>query len=344
MISRLLRSSVAFVLGFAAVCTCVSLATPQIRVRRVSDKIEMFRLHSDRFDTVLLGSSRTGRQVVPAVFDQAMAAAGVPTRTFNLGIEGLRPPEDSMVLDKALHGRAKPMKFLVVECNALQSLMIEEDKWTTRAIFTHDAKRLGVYWRHIWARQLDDPWQFEDWLKRTWDYSREFIVHLRHFVWNQARVSEGAARLSAAITGIPRNEKRQPPPEDGFYLKETELTPLAGKELAKYRKNLDAQKSAAPVPVFEDTASQAELREKKAWADRLGARLVLVSPPFLKQHNFTPKDLDGVIFLDFSDPNQFPELFAPEGRRDYGHLNDATSRRYSQILAERLATALQSPP
>ena len=343
MIRRAVAAASAFVLGFAAACVLISQAVPQVRVRKVSDKIEMFQSHGDEFDTVLLGSSRTGRQVIPAVFDRAMAAAGIPTRTYNLGIEGMRPPMDMLVLEKALAGRVKPLKFLIVECIPLQSLMSEEDKWTTQSIFTHDAKRLMVFWRHAWATPLDEPFRGSRYLRRLREYLPEFAVHFRHFIWNYARISEGSARLAAAITGVPRKELLQTPPPDGFYIRETELEPLAGKELKRYQKDLAAMRAKPPKLQHLDAVNQGELREKKALADRFGAKLVLVSPPFIKSSNFHPRDMEDVVFIDYSDANRYPEFYAPESRRDYGHLNDDASIGYTKSLAERIAAALRDP-
>jgi hypothetical protein len=344
VVQRAVQSGLAFCLGFGIFCMVVSSSTPEIRVRKVTEKIETFRAHSDDFDTIFVGTSRTARQVIPAVFDHAMAELGTPTRTFNLGFEGLRPPEDWFVLDRALVGRTKPLKFLVMECGPILTNMPEEDKWTTRSILTHDAKRLGVYWRQIWAGSMDRSPGSLPKLKEIWSRFRAFVVHFRHYIWNHARISEGSRQVTALITGIPAKQNSDPVPADGYYLRETEWDKLEGKELEKYLADLARQKAKLPAPFFADAVSQAEWMAWKTRAEQLGAQLVLVSPPYLKPKNFMPKNSAGIIIIDYTDPNAYPELYAVKNRRDSGHLNDHGSALYTRSLAERLTAARQSRP
>lgn len=90
--------------------------------------------------------------------------------------------------------------------------------------------------------------------------------------------------------------------------------------------------------------SQGELLRKKAMAERLGARLLAVSPPFLRDTAFAPDPSDGILFLDYSNPNTWPDFHSPESRRDHSHLNEPASIRYSRSIAERVAAAISTPP
>ena len=70
-----------------------------------------------------------------------------------------------------------------------------------------------------------------------------------------------------------------------------------------------------------------------------GARLVLVAPPTVGPA-FAPLPGTGHLFLDFSDPERYPELFAVGHRFDRGHLNHAGALLYSRLLARELVRAL----
>ncbi len=332
-----------FAVGFAAIGWALHSRVPPIRARKVSDKIEAFHAGGDAFDTLLVGSSRTAVQIVPSEFDAAMAARGIPTRSFNLGLEGFRPPDDTMVLERALEKRTKPLKFLVVECNPVESVLEKEDRWTSPYIFTHDARRLGVYWRQIWAheRSLDMKIRFTAHLKHVTNYLPEFVVHFRHFVWNECRISRGSQLLLASLTGQPQGEKPRACPPDGFYVKDRPKKILQGAELTRYRRKLAERIALPPGIGHGDRVSQDELLAKKALAERHGATLVLVSAPFLKDWVFTIREADGVIVLDYSDPSRFPELYSPGGRMDFGHLTAAGARIYSRTLADSIAEALK---
>lgn len=181
MLMKGTRAIAAFVAGFALICWLVSSLVAPAHVRQLTDKIDLFRATGGQFDTVFIGSSRTARQVIPREFDQAMAAAGMPTRSFNLGLEGLRPPEDTMVLEHALAGRTTPLKFIIAECNPVQSEFFEDDQWTTRAIWSHDARRLGVYWRHIWAVPLDGEFKLDYYLDGVFKKGAGFTTPLHAF-------------------------------------------------------------------------------------------------------------------------------------------------------------------
>jgi hypothetical protein len=73
------------------------------------------------------------------------------------------------------------------------------------------------------------------------------------------------------------------------------------------------------------------LRRKRALAARYGAELVLVAPP-VPGRTFVPMPGGDQVFLDFSDPARFPELFAPEHRQDGGHLNARGAEIYSRLV------------
>lgn len=83
----------------------------------VQAKVEWLRTHGDDYDTFFLGSNRIYRHIVPRLFDELMAARGESTRSFNLGFDGMRPPEDSYVLEEVLAHRTKPLKYVIVEGN-----------------------------------------------------------------------------------------------------------------------------------------------------------------------------------------------------------------------------------
>src|SRR5437016_2606538 len=106
-----------FALGLFGAGALVATRIPFSPEKGVREKIDWLAEHEDRYDTFFLGTSRTFGGIRPDLFDQAMAAAGTPTHSFNLGINGMRPPEDSYVLEQVLARRHRPLKLVVVECN-----------------------------------------------------------------------------------------------------------------------------------------------------------------------------------------------------------------------------------
>src|SRR5437899_5888965 len=97
----LLNAAIA-ALAFVLACAGLNTFLPFPEIDVVSLKLRFFRQHRDDFDTVFIGSSRIRHQISPAIFDRTMRQAGLPTRTFNFGINAMRPPEDGYLLEHLL--------------------------------------------------------------------------------------------------------------------------------------------------------------------------------------------------------------------------------------------------
>jgi hypothetical protein len=328
-----------FVLGGALTAALVARvldpAPPPIRA-----KLEWLDAHGADYDTLFLGSSRIGRQVIPAVFDREAARLGLATHAFNLAEDALSPPEDAWVLERALAGRKAPLRFLIVECAAVKLGRGQHDL-STRALYWHDAPRLATLWRRVRAPRAASPERpaSDDVVEKN---RRLFLDHLRRFAWNALRLGRGAEWLDRAL-GVPGAEPRIAseqvgPPLEGFRPPPPKIR-FEGARRAQYLARLEA--IAAEGRRFElgDLESQAELLRKRDLAERHGARLVLVAPP-MAEKTFVPAPEADIAFLDFSDPARFPELFALEHRADAEHLNETGAEIFSRRLAQGLAAAL----
>lgn len=328
--SRRALAPIAFVAGFAIASAALARLVPPIPAG--GGKLDWFRTHGDPFDTVILGSSRTARQVVPSAFDAESAAAGRPLRSFNLGLPGMWPPEDGYALERALSRRRAPLKYVIAECNAVRLGIPPKDRETMRAVHWHDAARLRVLWRRAFAAaaspaegsHAEPPHRIE-----------ALAEHARHFAWNATRIGRGAELARERLAPERRAGAAVGPAGDG-YAPRRAGPPLDGAELAAYENELAAALRKGPRLVYGDTESQAELLRKRALAERHGGRLVLVAPP-VAGSVFAPQPASGIAFLDFSDPTLYPELFAPEHRKDAGHLNNRGAELYSRLLARRIA-------
>ena len=107
----------------------------------MSSNLRFFQQHRDDFDTVFIGSSRFRHQISPAIFDRTMREAGLPTRTFNFGINGMVPPEDGYVLERLLGARPRHLKWVFIELEELQTKRVPEAEGTRRSLYWHDLKR-----------------------------------------------------------------------------------------------------------------------------------------------------------------------------------------------------------
>src|SRR5437868_4431634 len=118
----MLRASVRALLLFAvflvsllAVAAVLRRIHPYSGVGMVKEKWEYWRRHKDEFDTVFVGTSRTYRGIMPKVFDELTAAAGVPTHSFNFGIDGMHAPEDAFMAEQILADPPKNLRHVFLE-------------------------------------------------------------------------------------------------------------------------------------------------------------------------------------------------------------------------------------
>jgi hypothetical protein len=335
---RLLLAAGAGALGFAAVCALLTRAIAPAPAESVL-RADWLRENGARFDTVFIGSSRTIRQIVPTAFDGAMAAAGRATRSFNLGTAGMRAPEDAFVLDRAFAGRSAPLRFLFVECNPVRLGIPLQDRGTMRAVYWHDGPRVRTLWNRVFARPslAPDGALGPGLLTR---HLAEFADHARHWIWNASRMGRADELFAPLLRvgGDPAPVAGLGPNGDGYDPGRVRR-PMTEEETADYRRELaDAIASGKPDH-YGDTESQAELARKRELAARFGAQLVLVAPPTVGAA-FAPLPDRGFLFLDFSDPRRYPELFVAEHRYDRGHLNHAGALLYSELLARELVDRL----
>jgi hypothetical protein len=336
-----LINALTFIGGFAVLSAALSATLPTVRPQPIGAKLDWLALRGGEYDTFFIGSSRVHRQIIPELFDAEMAGLGVNTNSFNLSGDGMRPPEDEYVLERAFAGRKSPVRLLLAECNPIDSSLAPEDAGTARAVYWHDTTRVMRLWRQCWAVDPQKPLGSR--ISRVWKRLRQFPDHLQHWVWNSVRLGQGNAMLSSAIFALPPEDDSKEVGADG-YRPPKSGEQMSGAELRTYQKQLAAALKNPPPVDYADSESQASLAWKKALAERLGARLILVSSPFLRPEIFHPESREGIIFLDFSDPAKHPDFYAPENRRDPGHLNVRGSEIYTRQIARQIAGALKQQP
>jgi hypothetical protein len=333
---RWLRNALVAAAGLFLTATLLRVATTPTPAAGV--RAEYARTHPASYDTLIVGTSRTARQIAPEVFDRAMAERHAPTRSYNIGLAGLWPPEDGYLIERTLAGREVPLRFLVVECNPIRLGIPDEYQDTARAVYWHDAARMRILWNRAKAQSADEKKQ----KKRGKAIRRNLpalAVHARHWLWNALRLGRGAELSLDALDARQRPTEAVGPRGDGYRPIPAHLPDISGRALARYEAELADTPRGADRYQRADTESQVELHRKRALAERYGAELVLVAPP-VPGRTFQPLLGDRQIFLDFADPDRFPELFAPEHRLDEGHLNARGAELYSRAVGLALGAIL----
>lgn len=298
--------------------------------------MEWLALHGDEYDTLFLGSSRTYGHIIPSLFDQLMREKGMPTHSFNLGINGMRAPEDGYLLERVLAGRRKPLKFAVVECNKIH-VPVEGDAshGTLRVLYWHDLSRFASVVRCILKSKPGRKLSAAD-LSALWFNLTQFL----EYALDMGRGLDGIART---MTDTP---EAQPPAvsgerTDGF---QTHYPPdkIDAVEWDVLCKEVAALQVI--VPDFGDPESQRLLEEKRNLIAAHGGRMFLFIPPLAGGHEFTPDSATqaGTSFFDYANPVRYPVLFLKENRLDSGHLNLQGAAIFTRFLVENISQAIHA--
>jgi hypothetical protein len=345
-IFRPLLNFVCFGIGFGMATATIFHSVPTPPISQVTPKLDWLKAHAADYDVLFVGSSRM-RQLKPDLFNQACAGAGWPVRAFNLGVDGVRPPEDSYILEQALKGRTAPLRFVLVEGNSIAMRISEEDAGSDRMTYWHDSARMAVIWERTWSRELGKNQSVRELMIEVWR-NFEFVPgHVRHWLANSTRAGRGSD-LFHRFVGLRVEPKRMAealgPARDGFITGSS--IPMDASDSGDYTKSLDKMQRREKARLDPaDTASQAHFNRMSALVRAHGAQLVIIAPPTLTPEVFQPLSPD-ILFLNFSDPVKYPQLFDAAVRLNSSHTNEAGSKLFTSLVAEGLIAALskQSAP
>lgn len=318
-----------FLIGFLAATFSISFRAPLRDVPIVTEKLQRFAASGHEFDTLVIGTSMTYRQLDPAQFDKLTAQAGKPTRTYNLGVNSMRPPEDTFVLERALASNTSPLRYVLVECNAVQPVLAENYRGTMRGEYWHDLRRMKVIYEAL-SSELRKSRKRADYSQRRATAAGVFFEHIPYWMRNTLRIGQLNERLVYKALGLPGPDlcgARM----DGFKPGATNAG-LEGEARRKYEALLSAQ-LAKPSPFYTDAPGNAELLAKQALIESRGAKLILFIPPHFAPRYWVPDSKLNIPVLDFSAPSKHLELFAPQHRSDTAHTNPKGSELYTAKFA-----------
>ena len=323
-----LRNGGAFVLALAAVCAAINAGLPSLRVLGISDKLDYLRAHRDEIDTVFIGSSRVYHAFDPALFDRELAARGVAVRSFNFGIDGMRPPESLYVLREVLKLRL-PLRRVFIELAEVQSKVNAANLGSARYVHWHDRRHTALVLRQIAG---GSGTRSERWLQAC--------VHAACFCARLSNLGRGPGWVEAKLRG-PQKVWRMTLPWEGTEGFEAQTTAtLSGPARARYEA---AVAHLANVPMARVPMSPLlgeGLREMVGEVRAAGVDPVFViSPTVVGRENLADLAAAGIDapVIAFTDPRRYPAIFRAENHCDEQHLNAAGAAEFTRTLAEEFA-------
>lgn len=325
---------------FAASCALTTLALRRVlpgggAAELVDAKLARFAALKDECTLVFLGSSRVHRGFVPQVFDARTAAAGVATRSFNLGAPGSRAFEVEDLLSRLVDLAPARLDYVFVDPEGVALLRDERNELARQVIEWHDPDATLRVTRWLWATDLAPEQKLE-----------LLVPHWRSCAYNLANIGRSQRWVDAALGTLrtaalerelvgPRLDGYAPLGEEGEELgrrgqrfqKKRREAYLAELEQYKGLRVSDGPPAPFALEMY---------REILARTAELGATPVFVTQPAL----YLQEDLvkaaqngDVPLLLRFDDAQRFPELYDPDHRYDATHLNDEGARLFTERLA-----------
>ena len=312
--------------GFLAMAAILHRALPNA-VPEVTPKLDYLKAHRDDYDTLFVGSSRVYHGITPRVFDSVTAAAGKPTRTFNLGINGMQPPESLYVLREVLAMHLPHLRRVFLEIASvgpppdINNLTMRDIHWRDNQSLVDGARRafLNAKSAHGLAafQQLgNDLWSSGlTYAQNQWNIGRLDLT---------TQLNKVANRLGDVMLG---------PSSDGYL---PVSHPLAPESLQTLQRNLKAMRDGTLKERETDPLNEEAYVRIKNLLAKQGIELVLISAPeTVKNYHAWVDAPPGLRLLRFDDPQKHPELYVPEHRLDSDHVNDAGAQIFTRELAQQ---------
>jgi hypothetical protein len=312
---------------------------PPVIPKGVAAKLEFFARHKDEFDTLLVGTSCIYYSVSPEIFDRTTSDNGLPTRTFNFGVDAMHPPENFYVLEQILKTNPKNLKWVFLETADIETKLYQV-LGTERAVHWHDWPRTKLALRKALNPRGNAKWYIR--ISRLWVARRALTAHLKLFGQRFANVGRGT-ELVFPKTGERRSEAEIElgPRRDGYRLAGHAMS---AEQAANFQQRL-AQEIAQARPKPLDQYADEAYRDSAQRIRAIGAAPIFVAPPVIFQSPISfrePPPAPGPL-LAFNNAASYPMLFDMQSRIDDAHLTREGAEEFTRLLAQEFVRRVRQP-
>ena len=325
-------------LAFIATSALIHALLPPMVPKGIAAKLEFFTQHKDEFDTVIVGTSRLYYSISPEIFDKTTRENGLPTRTFNFGIDGMHPPENFYVLEQILKTKPRNLKWVVLEMGDIQT------KWdnilgTQRAVYWHDWPRTALTLKKAMNPRGNAQWFIK--VTRLWLARRDLVSNLTLFGKRFTNVGRAAEFLPSEKRERFRDADLElGPHRDGYRRAGDAMSP----ERAAFFQQRLAQEVSEARQKFLDPATEQGYRKSAAQIRQAGAAPLFVVVPVIFQSiaRFRQSPAPAPL-ISFNDSRKFPQLYDTRVRIDDGHLTNEGAAEFTRLLAQEFVRQMRQP-
>lgn len=332
-------------------CTAIALAAlvatsalfhallPPIIPKGVAAKLDFFAQNKDAFDTLLVGTSSIYYSVSPEIFDRTTTESGLPTRTFNFGVDAMHPPENFYVLDQILKTNPTNLKWVFLETADIET-KLHKVLGTERAVYWHDWPRTKLALRKALNPRGNARWYIR--ISRLWVARRDLTAHLKLFAQRFASVGRGMELIfPKGNDRMNEAELELGPKRDGYRLAGHAMS---AEQAGSFQQRL-AQEIARARPKLLDPVADETYRDYAQRIRAIGAAPLFVAPPLIFQSPISfrePPPAPGPL-LSFNDARAYPMLFDPQLRIDDAHLTREGAEEFTRLLAQEFVRRARQP-
>ena len=333
-----LRCVLIALLALIATSALFHTLLPPLIPKGVAAKLEFFAQHKDNFDTIFVGTSSIYYSVSPEIFDRTTQENGLPTRSFNFGIDAMHPPENFYVLEQILRTKPTNLKWVFVEAANVETKLIKV-LGTERAVYWHDWPRTALALRKALNPRGNAKWYM---ISRLWVVRRDLAVHIKLFAQRFANVGRGMDLFSLRKEDRALEAERElGPRRDGYRVAGAAMS---AENAAHFQRRL-AQEIAEARPKPLDLYADEAYREFGQRFRALGATPLFVVPPLIYQSPVSfrePPPPPGPL-LAFNHAASFPMFFDTKFRIDDTHLTPEAAEEFTRLLAQELVRQARQP-
>ena len=303
----------------------------------VAAKLKFFTEHKDEFDTLFVGTSTIYYSVSPEIFDRTTRETGLPTHSFNFGIDAMHPPENFYVLEQILKTKPRNLKWVFLETADIET-KLHQVLGTERAVYWHDGPRTGLTLRKALDPRGEAKWYIR--VSRLWLARRDLASHLALFAQQFANVGRVDLLSSRNRERTAQAEVELGPKRDGYRLAGDAMS---AQNAASFQTRL-AQEVAEARPRPIDPYADAVYRDYAQRIQQIGAVPLFVVTPLIFQSpiSFRKSPPPGPL-LAFNDCKTYPMLFDPKVRIDDAHLTKEGAEEFTRLLAREFVRLAHRP-
>ena len=317
-------------IAFIATTAIIHALLPPMIPKGIAAKLKFFTEHKDEFDTVIVGTSRLYYSAAPEIFDATAQENGLPTHSFNFGIDGMHPPENFYVLEQILKTKPRNLKWVILELGDIQT------RWdnilgTQRAVYWHDWPRTALTMKKALNPRGNANWFIK--LTRLWLARRDFISNLTLFGKQLANVGRAADFLPAAERERYADAASELGPRGDGY--RWAGAAMSAERAASFQQRLAGEISGATQKYLDPATESGYRQAAKQIRDAGAAPLFVVTPIIFQTTSRFRQSPPPAPIIAFNDARKYPQFYDVKVRIDDGHLTRPAAEDFCRALARQ---------